>query len=197
MSDEEKHDWDRQPGESSKAYAHFCLYRDTGFSRSLRKLAEDAKCISKVAQLRRWSSRWKWVERCEKYDDYLENQDRLQQEKERREMRKRHARMGVLGQSVAVKALENLLNKVRAGGEVSAGDAGRLLDTAVKVERLARGEPTDSHEVSGPGGGPIEFANMSDGERRAEMIRCLKEMGKTNEDALAIAAQLMGDNERV
>jgi hypothetical protein len=103
----------------------------------------------------------------------------------------------VLGQSVAVKALENLLNKVRAGGEVSAGDAGRLLDTAVKVERLARGEPTDSHEVSGPGGGPIEFANMSDGERRAEMIRCLKEMGKTNEDALAIAAQLMGDNERV
>jgi len=65
----------------------------------------------------------------------------------------------------------------------------------VKIERLSRGEPTDIQkaEHSGPGGGPMEFANLTDDERRAEMIRCLKEMGRTDEQASAIAGQLMGD----
>jgi chromatin segregation and condensation protein Rec8/ScpA/Scc1 (kleisin family) len=160
MSDEEKHVWDRQLGESSKAYAHFCLYRDMGKERSLRKLATDARTTSLLRQLQHWSSRWKWVERCQKYDDYLEYQDRLQQEKERRDMRKRHAKIALLGENIVVKGLENLLGKVQSGDQaVAPADLTRLLDTSVKVERLARGESTENHEVSGPGGGPIEITD--------------------------------------
>jgi hypothetical protein len=158
MRDEEKHEWDRLSGETSKGYAHFCLYRDMGQGRSLRKLAGDAKCISKVAQLRRWSSRWRWVERCQKYDDHLEYQDRLQQEKERREMHKRHAKMGMLAQSFAVRKLEKLSNRIEQDEErVSPGEVARILDVGVKVERLARGEPTDSHavEVGGSQENPV------------------------------------------
>jgi len=158
MSDQEKHEWDRLTGESSKAYAHFCLYRDMGQGRSLRKLAADAKTTSKLRQLQHWSSRWKWVERCEKYDDFLEHQDRLRRERERREMNERQAKIGVLGQNLAVKGVEKLLAEVQSGEKnLGAAELARLLDVSAKLERLSRGQPTDSHEISGPGGGPVRL----------------------------------------
>lgn len=197
MSDQEKHEWDRLPRETSRGFELFCAYRDMGIERSLRKLKQGTAGAPNVNRLKRLSTRWNWVERCRAYDDYLEHQDRLNQEKERREMHKRHAKIAVLGQNIAVKGLEKLLTRVQGEDQaVAPSDLTRLLDTSVKVERLSRGEPTESHAVSGPSGGPVEFANMSDNERRAEMIRCLKEMGKTNEEALALAAQLMGDAKR-
>jgi hypothetical protein len=174
MRNEEKHEWDRQSGESSKAYAHFCLYRDMGVSRSIRQMPSVSGCTSVVRQLNRWSSRWRWVERCQKYDDYLEYQDRLRQEKERRQMRERHAKMAVLGQSIAVKGLENLLAKVQGGDQaVAPGDLTRLLDTSVKVERQSRGESTDSHEVSGPSGGPVKL-DLQETLKRIDEVYGLK-----------------------
>jgi len=170
MSDEGKQAWDRQPGESSKAYAHFCLYRDMGVSRSIRQMPSVSGCTSVVRQLNRWSSKWRWVERCQRYDDHAERQLRLQQEKERLEMHKRHAKIALLGQNIAVKALENLLSKVQEGqNAVAPGDITRLLDTSVKVERLARGESTDIQESVGRGGGPVQLSiqNVADKAREA------------------------------
>lgn len=148
---------DRLSVESSKAYANFCLYRDAGKERSLRQLAASGKTSSKLRQLQHWSSRWKWVRRCEKYDDFLEYQDRLQQEKERREMHERHAKIAVLGQNIVVREMESLLAKAQKDGRMTASDVARLMDVTVKVERLARGEPSDSHEVSGPDKDPVKL----------------------------------------
>jgi hypothetical protein len=158
MSDEEKRAWDRLPGESSKAYHHFCIYRDMGGSRSLRQMAGIPGCTSVRRQLNRWSSRWQWVERCQQYDDYLEYQLRTQQEKERREMSKRHAKIAMLGQNILVKGMEELLAKVQSGKHnLAPAELARLMDVSVKVERLARGESTDIHEAVGPGGGPVRL----------------------------------------
>src|SRR2546427_6116994 len=167
MRTEETQEWDRQPGESSKAYAHFCLYRDMGQERSLRKVAGDAKCISKVAQLRRWSPKWRWVERCQKYDEHLLLQDRLRQEKERKDMTTRHAKIAVLGQNLVVKGIEKLVADVEQGKrDLSASDASRLLDVAVKIERLSRGEPTEISELGGSDEHPVRV-NIEDRARRA------------------------------
>jgi hypothetical protein len=158
MRDEEKHDWDRLTGESSKAYAHFCLYRDMGQGRSLRKLAKDGNCTAKVRQLDRWSSRWKWVERSQRYDDHLQYQDRLRQEKERKDMLTRHGKIAVLGQNLVVKGIEKLLADVEQGKrDLSASDASRLLDVAVKIERLSRGEPTEISELGGSNEHPVRL----------------------------------------
>ena len=158
MNSEEKHEWDRLPGESSKAYFHFCLYRDMGVARSLRQMAHVPGCTSQRRQCNRWSTRWRWVERCGQYDDYLERQARLQQERERRAMHKRHAKMGMLAQTFAVRKLEKMASRIEQDEErVSPGEVARILEIGVKVERLARGEPTDSHEVSGPSGGPLKL----------------------------------------
>src|SRR5438132_2063643 len=167
MSDDQQQPWNRQVGESSKAYAHFCLYRDMGQERSLRNLARHAESMPDVNQLKRWSSRWNWVERCQKYDDHLLHQDRLRQEKERREMVSRHARIAVLSQNLVVKGIEKLVAEVEQGRhDLSASDASRLLDVAVKIERLSRGEPTEISELGGSDEHPIRV-NLEDRARQA------------------------------
>jgi hypothetical protein len=129
-----------------------------GVGRSLRQMEKLDNCTSQLRQLMRWSAVWLWVERCEKYDDHLEYQDRLRQEKERRQMRERHAKIAVLGQNIVVREMESLLAKAQNGGsQMTPADVARLMDVTVKVERLARGESTDRHEVSGPGGGPVQI----------------------------------------
>jgi hypothetical protein len=174
MNDDEKRDWDRQSVESSKAYHHFCLYRDMGVSRSLRTLEKADGCTSDYRQLGRWSTKWQWVERSRRYDDYLERQERIKQEKERRDMRKRHAQIALLGQNIAVKGFEALLAKVQAGDrEVGPADLTRLVAASVTIERLARGESTDSHEVTGPGGGPIKLG-MAETLKRIDEIYGLR-----------------------
>jgi hypothetical protein len=159
MRDEEKQPWDRQPYETSRSYELFCTYRDMGIKRSLRKMKAAVNGSPSVRRLQVLSARWGWVGRSRAYDDHLEREQRAQREKERLAMHDRHAKVALLGLNVAVKGLETLLTKVQSGeGTVAPGDLTRLLDTAVRVERLARGESTDSHEVSGPEGGPVRLS---------------------------------------
>jgi len=192
MSDEEKQEWDRLTGEPSKAYHHFCLYRDTGVSRSLRKMGKDGECGAKLGQLERWSSKWRWVERCQQYDDYAERQLRVQQEKERLDMHKRHAKMGMLAQTLAVRKLEKVVNKIEQDQEnLSPTDAARILDIGVKVERQARGESTESHELSGPGGGALELKVTTREQRFEEVVRWLIEMGHSKTEAQELAEKLV------
>ena len=68
-----------------------------------------------LRQLQHWSSRWRWVERSQEYDDHLQRQDRLRQEKERRDMLTRHGKIAVLGQNLVVKGIEKLLADVEQG----------------------------------------------------------------------------------
>ena len=157
MRDEEQPLCERQPYETSRSYELFCTYRDMGTERSLRKMKASVNGSPSVRRLQVLSARWKWVDRARAYDDYVERERRVQQEKERRAMHDRHAKVALLGMNVAVKGLENLLGKVQNGEAVAPGDLSRLLDTSVKVERLARGESTDRSEVSGPGGGPVQL----------------------------------------
>ena len=167
MSEEEKHEWDRVTGESSKAYAHFCLYRGMGPDRSLAKVAAASESRPHVYQLKRWSSRWNWVERCQHYDDNLLRQDQLRQEKERKDMVTRHAKIAVLSQNLVVKGIEKLVADVEQGKrDLTASDASRLLDVAVRIERLSRGEPTEISELGGSDEHPVRV-NIEDRARQA------------------------------
>ena len=58
--------WDRQAGESSKAYEAFVTYRDLGAERSIRRVAE---ALSKsVPLMGRWSSAHGWPARAAAWD---------------------------------------------------------------------------------------------------------------------------------
>lgn len=196
MSDEEKHDWDRLPSETSRSYELFCVYRNLGPERSLTKARESTERIPSVARLKILSRKWNWVERCREYDDFLEHQDRLRQEKERRQMRERHSKIAVLGQNIAVKGLERLLAKVQDDQQaVAPADLTRLFDTSVKVERLSRGEPTEIEKSEHTGSLDIQakYRAMTPEERRAEMVKVLRdEVGMTQEEAETVADRITG-----
>jgi hypothetical protein len=81
--------YDRQDGETTKAYAAFMVYRDMGATRSLTLVAEKIYTPQSphnpprnISQIERWSSQWNWVDRCKDYDG-----DR---EQERRQIKSEH-----------------------------------------------------------------------------------------------------------
>jgi hypothetical protein len=147
--------WERAKGESAKAYAAFCVYRDLGSERSLRKMANEGECGANVGQLERWSSRWKWVNRAAAYDDELDRQTRRVNEKERKQMVIRHTRISMLAQDTITDQLEKLLADVQADPKkrLMPTELARLMHEAVAIERLSRGEPTEigktEHAVAG------------------------------------------------
>ena len=64
--------YDRQPNETDKSWAAFCVYRDMGRDRSLAKLQQERgdkgdKNIQSI--LFKWSVKHSWVKRCSAFDD--------------------------------------------------------------------------------------------------------------------------------
>lgn len=65
--------FERQEGESSKAYSAFCVYRDLGPQRSLVLASESYYgSTANLAQIGVWSSKFDWVDRVRSYDDWQE-----------------------------------------------------------------------------------------------------------------------------
>jgi Phage terminase small subunit len=136
--------WERQKGESRKAYEAFRIYRDMGATRSLAKVAE--KLGKSKTLIERWSRRDNWVERCRQYDEYMEREYLLQQIEERRKMAERHAKQAMIFQNKVLERLRSLNPK-----ELSPNDLIRWFDIAVKIERLSRGESTEIQQVEHSG----------------------------------------------
>lgn len=67
--------YDRQDGETIKAYAAFCIYRDMGIDRSLPKTAiivypprVPQEAPRNISALETWSYKYGWIDRCRDYD---------------------------------------------------------------------------------------------------------------------------------
>lgn len=136
MPKNKRQPYERQEGESAKAFEAFAKYRDMGNERSVRKVAQELnKSLTIIA---RWSSQWDWVERAKAYDAEMDRQALIQEEKKRKDMAKRHANLATVFQQ---KVYERM-NKLKPE-ELSTSDLIRWFEISVKIERLSRGEPTD------------------------------------------------------
>ena len=132
--------WERQPGESAKAFEAFVIYRDMGVDRSARRVAIQ---LSKSNTLiHRWSKDNKWIERVAAWDS---EQDRIRREEQRKEIAKMRARHTKLAQSMLLKAAEAL--KRLDPDEMQSNNITRMIDVATQLERLSRGDTTDSIEI--------------------------------------------------
>ena len=81
MDSQQTKPYDRQPNETDKSWAAFCMYRDMGGERSLEKLGQK---IGKRSGrfLQQWCSKYKWVERCRPFDnEELQRESVLLQQK--------------------------------------------------------------------------------------------------------------------
>lgn len=142
----ERAPWERQPGEPTRAYAAFCLYRDMPASeRSLRAVAGrlyGPNRTTKVPKtLARWSARWRWVERAAAWDEEQDRRAREAQLKAIQEMRERHAREAMALQQKALQRLKDM-----DPNELSPEAVLRYFVEAAKLERVSRGEPETIQE---------------------------------------------------
>ena len=123
--------WERQQGESSKAFEAFVIYRDMGADRTLTAVAE--KLQKSYTLVRRWKERWRWPERVRAYDNDLEKAARAKAVKDRKDMISRHIKIATDLQDKACAALKNMDPQV-----MSPKDIKEILKMATDLERLNR-----------------------------------------------------------
>ena len=138
--EDQRQPWFRMADESRKAFVAFRCYAELGDQRSL---SEVARRLGKSKQLlSRWSARHKWIERVKAFDDRTDEMLHESNLRERKRMVQRHARAAIVAQNIALCRLADAQEAIARGLQDSRLDtmqAGRLLDIACKLERLARG----------------------------------------------------------
>jgi hypothetical protein len=136
--------WERLAGESGVAYAAFCVFRDYGPDRNVRKAVEtwQQAALEKdpVKRGRRyrvwgaWATAFKWRERAADYDLYL---DRLKQT----ELRKTIEAQGEKHRAITGKMLAVVEKKLDLmdPADLTQGTVTEWVETAIRAEREAAG----------------------------------------------------------
>jgi hypothetical protein len=125
--------WERQMGESIKAFKAFNEYLMMGDERSLAKVRE--KCGKSLRLIERWSAKWRWVERVQAFED---DQARVKVKanlKAIKEMNERQVKIALVYQSKVLEHLKKLDSMT-----LTPALALRMFVESVKIERTARGE---------------------------------------------------------
>lgn len=157
--------WERQPGESMKAFKAFTIYRDLGpLERSQEKVKEALERSSRT-MISDWSVKFNWTKRVEAWDDEQDRIIRADHLKEIKEMRKRHAKLAHDMLDKAEKALEKISDE-----EISAKEIGQLVDIASKLERISLGDSGDVIETrdGGEAISPVTFYMPSNSREQEE-----------------------------
>ncbi len=151
------------PGESDRAYAAFCVYRDYGPERSISKARQEYKAQHPRSRPYQntwegWSSKYSWVARSQTYDQHmdsvaLEERERLWKERQG-EIAEREYEIGMALLSKAEDILAAPVYQKRVEGEgkdkvtiiepvkFRMNDAQRLARTGADLGRRASGLPT-------------------------------------------------------
>lgn len=127
----EEESWLRQPGETGAAFFAFCLYRDYGGDRSIRKVVEAAGLPARrISIFRAWSKKYQWQRRCTDYDNHLDAIRREEREKAFREREKKH--LQVTGKMLDL--VDKRLDKLDPE-ELSQSTITDWIKTSVNIER--------------------------------------------------------------
>jgi hypothetical protein len=141
--------WERLPAESARAYGAFCIYRDFGPERTIRK-AVNQSCKDHAPQSRRcrlwanWSSEFKWRQRAADYDQYIDKLKQMELRKTIEAQGERHR--AVTGKMLLV--VEKKLDLMNPA-ELSQVNVTEWVETAIRAEREAAG-------LVGTNGGKVE-----------------------------------------
>jgi hypothetical protein len=127
--------WERQPEEGERAYEAFKAWLDSDHRR-VRDHGPSAL---------NWSSEWCWSARAHEYDIYISRVDLEEQVRYRQKMNERHRRMAAVAQSKVLEWLGSV-----DPTKMSAADATRLLDVAVRIERAATRGAVSAEDLPDP-----------------------------------------------
>ncbi|MCD8089273.1 MAG: hypothetical protein LUD81_01365 [Clostridiales bacterium] len=142
--------WERQKGESEKAYEAFGIYRDLGNKRTVSAVVKELEKSRSLID--RWKDKYFWEERVLIYDNELEKEAKAQAVKERKEMIKRHIDMSVEVQDKSLKAFRALSIL-----DMTPKDIKEFMKFAIELERLNRADIEEKTSVGS--GEPTEDIN--------------------------------------
>lgn len=127
--DDDHAEWERLPGEPTKAHAAFRVYRDMpAHQRRLEDVATNLDCNYRTVRL--WAKQWSWRSRADAWDDAchrVEDAERLAA------IRQMHAVHRRAGRAATVKAVQAL--SLIAPEDIPVAQAARLLELGSKLER--------------------------------------------------------------
>lgn len=136
--------WERQKGESEKAYEAFSVYRDMGEKRTFVAVAE--KLDKSDTLIHRWKDRWDWQERVRAYDNEIEREAKRKVVADRKAMTERHIGIAMQVQKKALEALASLSVE-----DMTPKDVKEYIKMATDLERLNRMFEDESAETKSGG----------------------------------------------
>ncbi len=123
--------WERQTGETEKAYEAFLIYKNLGPGRTLVAVSE--RLQKSYTLIRRWAKEQDWKNRVFSWDRDIERKAKAEAEKEQKQMIARHIKIGIQVQGKALEGLKHLKPEKMGAISVQA-----LLDFGTKLERDSR-----------------------------------------------------------
>jgi hypothetical protein len=154
MSDSTIALWDRQKGETGKAYEAFVIYRDLGLSRTQQEVCTRLRKSYEVIQ--KWSHKNAWQDRCLAYDRYMDKRtvESTAEVKAKAiaEMYDRQLDTAKLFHSVIRKKLNRFVDQVEFAeanklsksvlDDIDIAEAEKMFVIAADLERRLVGEPS-------------------------------------------------------
>lgn len=123
--------WERQPGETEKAYEAFLIFKNLGPGRTFKAVSD--RLQKSYTLIRRWKERGNWESRAAEYDRENERKEQIATQKARKKMIERHIKIGTSLQGKALQALEAISPE-----EMKPQDIERFLQFGTKLESESR-----------------------------------------------------------
>jgi len=130
--------WELLPKESSEAFASFCVYRDLGFERSIRKaidcIKENKSYSQSYGSWRKWAVVFRWKERAADYDRYNEQLKQAELRKTLEAQAEKHRQVTGKMLDVVIKKLDTMNHE-----ELTLNVVTEWVQVAVKTDREIAG----------------------------------------------------------
>ena len=133
--------WERQEGESVKAFEAFTVYLEMGDERSIREVAQ--RLAKSRTLIGRWSVTYQWVERVAAFDADVQRKAHAKAVKKRRNMVDRHISIALKMQEKALMALEQM-----EPADIDPKNLIAMLREATKLEQEMRTAAVDERRAA-------------------------------------------------
>ena len=133
--------WERQEGESVKAFEAFTVYLEMGDERSIREVAQ--RLAKSRTLIGRWSVTYQWVERVAAFDADVQRKAHAKAVKKRRNMVDRHISIALKMQEKALMALEQM-----DPADIDPQNLIAMLREATKLEQEMRTAAVDERRAA-------------------------------------------------
>lgn len=170
-------EWERQPGEPKRAFTAFTYFRDDGDERSVTAVRDRSGGAYSHAKLMEWATRWRWIERADAYDRWIDRKRQKAYIEEVEAQARRQVELGQRLQGVGEEWVGEVLADEKGRREnLTATTALRFIDKGVHLERQGLGVDKPVSEQPG-----AAVPNILDAQTESDIFDTITRMASNVE----------------